>query len=296
MAGIKYENMPRPKQPFRPDRDTRSVDGKVTFDTFSSKLKEDADRAALIMKTIDQYPGLFGDEAIDLANRLVRGVETHNPPATPASSLFMRNVRISVIGNLWRLVEDEALQPAVTATLQPAEMWVPADELMAVNPNTFMRRLRADLYRAGFGRMHGYLLVGLHSEFDVNRGGYDFHYHLAAGGEMATAIDNLRSVRRFQAGRIEPHERDLPQSTRIMVSREQLYNLPSPLTYILQSSHPHRPTTVNPYGIRKRSSSRLRIPEPHHTRWLLWMDQWSVSDLMFCVGMIPTNSGFQLTP
>lgn len=293
MAGISFEDMPPPRRSFRPDRDTRRPDGQVTFEALSATLREDATRAGLTLKSVEQIPEPFVGEAIGLANKLAQGAETHVPSPTLASSLFMRSVRIRVIGNLWPLVENEALGFAATATLRPMGMWVPSSELHGFQPHVVNRRLKADIYRADIHKLKGYMLVGLHSEFDVNRGGYDFHYHIVAGGEMADAIDALRDVGRFSSGRIQPHEAGLPESARIIRSRDPLYNLPEPLTYVLQSSHPHRPTTLNSDGSRTRSNRRYRIPEPHHTQWLLWMNRLRTSDLLFCVGMAPTTSGFK---
>ena len=198
MTRVRYENMPLPKAPFRPDRDTRREDGKIVFQTLSFSLNEDAKRISLVGQSIESYPGLFGDDAIDLMNRLNEGVETHVPPPTMASHLFSRGACARIVGNLWPVVEDEQLAPAVVATLRPTDMWVPTSELNDTSPKVMMRRLEGDLHRAGFTKLKGYLLAQLHAEFDVNRDGYDFHYHLVAGGEMAQAIDKLRAVRRFK--------------------------------------------------------------------------------------------------
>jgi len=294
MAGKKKEQLPLPKRPYRADRDTRREDGVCNFETVRACCVEDATRARLMRGAVEQFPGLFDIEALALAANLDEGAETQAPYPTLASKLFFRDQRLRWTGAMWELAEDENLQPAMVATLRPNGMWVPHDELMNNSPRSLMRRLESDLFRAGITKLKGWLLAGLHAEFDVNRKGWDFHYHLAGGGEKGQHVDDLRDVRRFKLGRVQRHEIGLPESARIVCRREPLYNLPDPLTYVMQSHYPHRPTTAGEDDTLSRGEVRRRIPEPYHTMWLLWMNRWSLSDLIICVGMSQTNTGLVL--
>ena len=149
-------------------------------------------------------------------------------------------------------------------------MWVPADQLGNTEPPSFMTRLRGDFDRAGVRSAGGWLLAGLHAEFDIRREGYDFHYHCIGAGEKIAAIDEgLRGLPKYQQGQPEPHEVGLPEHPRVRISRAPLYNLPDPLTYVVQSSYPHRPTFVDKNGTLRRGTRKRRIPEPYHTQWLL---------------------------
>ena len=234
MAGYTLLDLPRPKKGYRPSVDTRRADGVVRFESFERVLKEDALRARLIRRAMKAHPELFGPEAIDLMNQLWKGVRTQVPPPTLASAQFMRIIRNLVIGNVWPWVEDIDLQPAVTATLLPTGMWVPASELPNVDPRKMMARLKSDLHRTGITGEAGYLIAGLNAEFDVRRQGYDFHYHLIAGGWKARSLQKLRDLPKYSDARREPHEVGLNDISRVRISQEWLHSLPNPLTYILQ--------------------------------------------------------------
>lgn len=295
MARLGIKDLPNPKIGFQPSRDTRRADGKVKFETVRNGRDEDAARARLMRKAIKKHSNKFYRSVVmDLKRRMVEGSKTGVPHASLASSLNMRMWRAVIIGNLWPLVEDDDLAPAVTATLIPRGLWVSASKLKNANPQAMMRRLRSDCDRTGIAQAKGYLFAGLHAEFDVRREGYDFHYHVVAGGEKAEAIENLRSMPKYSALRTEPCEKGLPNRPRVRKSRIPLYNMPDPLTYVLQSSYPHRPTKVHADGSVTRSKRRYRIPEPYHTQWLLWMDRWTISDMLLLVGLNVTTRGFEL--
>jgi hypothetical protein len=200
-----------------------------------------------------------------------------------------------IIGNLWRFIEELDIAPVVTAALLPTRTWVPASDLDGTEPPSMMRRLASDLDRSGVTRADGYLIAGLHAEFDIRREGYDFHYHMVVGGEKAKAIENLRTRPKYSAPRTEPWEQGLKDRPRVRQSRKPLTNMPDPLTYVVQSFYPHRPTKVHQDGSVTRSGHRYRIPDPFHTQWLLWMDRWSIDDLILLNGMRATRDGFQLT-
>jgi hypothetical protein len=177
----------------------------------------------------------------------------------------------------------------------PTGLWVPASNLGNADPNLMMRRLASDLDRSGITGASGYLLAGLHAEFDIRREGYDFHYHLVAGGGKAKALKNLRRMPKYSAPRTEPWEQGLSERPRVRISRKHLTNLPDPLLYVIQSIFPHRPTKLHADGSVTRSKNRYRIPEPYHTELLLWLDHWSISDITLLNGLRVTCAGFELT-
>ena len=174
-------------------------------------------------------------------------------------------------------------------------MWVPAGELQNADPRQMMARLQSDLNRMGITAASGYVLAGLHAEFDVRREGYDFHYHLIAAGEKARLLRKLRKRGKYKARRKQPWEVGLKNCARVRISKKPLFNLPEPITYIAQSNYPHRPTKLHDDGTVTRSKFRYRIPEPFHTDWLLWMDRWSIDDITLLNGLEVTHDGFKLT-
>jgi len=298
MAGYRIKDLPKPKKGYRVGRDTRRADGKISFESKRQCRCEDAQREKLILSSIRRYPDAINvDEALDLAGDMdSAALEDRLVLLTMASSLYMRKMRSLVIGNLWPLVENLRLAPARTATLLPTGMWVPASDLDRVDPNRLMHRLRRDCQRVGIDKASGYLIAVLHAEFDVRREGYDFHYHLVAGGEKAWLLERLRCLKKYSAPRSEPWEQGMPDRPRVWVSSKPLNNLPDPLTYILKSYYPHRPTKLVDGGPEiQRSEAGWRIPEPFHTQWLLWMNRWTISDHILLIGLRPSKQGFVLT-
>ena len=295
MAGLGLQHLPAPKRGYRPIKDTRRPDDKVDFESKGFSKRQDQLRSHRLFQSLEDLPVREHGQAVDLAQRLREGVEGNSPPRTIASSLYMRHLRNRIIGNLWPIVED-AYDDVVVATLMPTGMWVPASELSDTSPRLLMKRLINDLDRTGVTCAPGTLFAGLHAEFDVRRGGYDFHYHLVATGEKAMALDNLRDMPKYKSERLELHEAGMKERPRVKVTRGPFTNMPEPITYVVQSWLPHRPTKILADGTVERSSFRWRIPEPYHARWLLWMDRHSISDFVIMQGMKVTKTGFYIFP
>ena len=181
MSGKSNEQLPRPKRPYRPNRDTRRPDGVCNFETIRQSSAEDGARTTLMCLAVEQFPGLFDVEALGLAAKLQEGAETLDPHPTLASSLYYRDPRIRWRGEMWRQAEGPSLQPAMVATLRPTSMWAPHDEVMRFNPRRVMRRLESDFFRAGLTKLKGWLLAGLHAEFDVNQNSHNLGHKYGAG-------------------------------------------------------------------------------------------------------------------
>ncbi|WP_156405487.1 hypothetical protein [Sphingomonas sp. Root710] len=251
----------------------------------------------MVEQYLRNYPDLPNLDARELLRRLKKGVATQVPSPTAACPVFTDELRHRVVGNLWPHVEDELAGIVVTATLMPTGLWVPAGQLQHQIPRLMMRRLCSDFDRVGVTTQTGFVMAGLHAEFDERREGYDFHYHLVAGGWKARALEALRDRPKYSVGRSEPHEMGMADRPRVRISKQVLTNLPDPLTYSIQYWYPHRPTKIvghNPLQIQ-RSEFRYRIPEPYHTEWMVWMDKHPVQDFVLFNGLKPTRSGLKPT-
>lgn len=297
MAAPTLLDLPDPEEPFRPRFDTRRPDGVVIFPSEETSWKELKSRIVMVEQYLRNYPDLPNIEARELLRQLKKGVAAQVPSPTAACPVFTDEFRHRVVGNLWPHVEDELAGIVVTATLMPTGLWVPAGQLQHQIPKLMMRRLCSDLDRVGVTAQTGFVMAGLHAEFDERREGYDFHYHLVAGGWKARALEGLRDRPKYSVGRSEPHEMGMVDRPRVRVSKQVLTNLPDPLTYAIQYWYPHRPTKIvgyDPLQIQ-RSIGRYRIRDPYHTEWLVWMNKWCVKDFILLNGLKPTSTGLQAT-
>ncbi len=236
--------------------------------------------------------------ARQIGKSIERGVLSGEAPATLASTLQHREVRIPILSALWKAVDGVGRENAAFVTLRPTGMLVPGDELQSVDLALLCKRLRNDFDRSGVTAAKGFAFVGIHAEFDANRGTSgvrDFHWHGIFVGEKIEALEALREMHKYQAGRVHPLEQGLKENPRVRI-RKGLYNLPDPLAYCLESWWPHRPTILFPAGTRERSKIKRRRPSPYFEQWLFWMHRQRIEDFVVLSGMKPGKSGFVITP
>ena len=294
MAGHSYSDLPKPRRPYRLDRDTRHDDGVVRFRNHETELRRDIRREKLLGNTAD-LSRWEAERANDLQERLNRANQTGVPAKTLASAVYHREARMPILGNFWKKLDEHADKAQGFVTLRPQGMLYRADELFSVEPANLLKRLRNDFNRQGITAAPGFGFCGLDADFDANRYGgvYDFHFHGIMVGEKRHAIQNLREMPKFDPARLDPLEHGLKPSHRWEV-KEPLFNLPDPITYCLESWVPHRPTRIIADGSRERSTTKQEIPSPYKQRWLIWMDMWSIEDFILLSNLRPTGAGFQL--
>jgi hypothetical protein len=288
--------LPLPWPSFDPECDSRRNDSLNNFETLDECKIED-ERCAQALERI--RPSLAPElrrQAQRLAEDLQHAVDhPRDAPATLACRIHARQVRRKLVGSLWPLVEHRAQSPVVFVNMVRTNMWVPADDLLSQDMILLKKRFINDFNHAGVTRARGWLMGTLDAEFDSVRGGYEFHTALIVSGEKVSALESLRSRRSYKRGRHEPHEQDMREFDRIEVQRN-LDSLPDPLTYAAKMRvWNHRTYISKATGHRERSRWPTRIPEPHHSHWLLWMDRFSLSDLLITQGLIATANGFVCT-
>lgn len=297
MSASTIEDLPCPRAPYRVGCDTERPDGAIKFRSAEQEMKEETLRDR-VLSGYDSLNPLKKLRARHLGKCIGRGVVRGEPPATLASALYHRQVRIPIIGALWDAVAEAGAENAAFVTLRPMGMLVEGDELQSVDLALLRRRLRNDFDRSGVTKAKGFAFVGIHAEFDANRGTsgvWDFHWHGIFVGEKIKALEALRDMRKYQAGRVHPLEQGLKELPRLQV-KLGLYNLPDPLTYCLESWWVHRPTTLLPDGTRERSKRKRRLPTPYFEQWLMWMDAQRIADFVVLSGMRPGKDGFLIKP
>ena len=190
MARNGISNLRQPKKRFDPR-------GKGKFDKIANKAVEDRERAGRQRTTAKKF------EVIDpgYADTLRRVVNTIDPDITPepttmASARRMRRFRRNLTGEFWRLYEERG-RKARTFTLMPTDLLLEPDQLYGSDPRQMLAQLRHALLRAGSATASGFLVIGLHGEYDEGTGNYRVHFHGVGEGRMLDVVRRLRRQQRF---------------------------------------------------------------------------------------------------
>ena len=154
--------------------------------------------------------------------------------------------------------------------------------------------LRADLKRCGATGADGVLFAGIHGEYELNSRQVRLHHHGIVTGGLVDVVRRLKTL-----GTYRPLVRKLDGITKktpaIRLERIDQTDLATTATYTVQSFWPARWEGVID-GKYVRSGTKRRIPEPEHTRVLLWLDRWRLRDLTLLMGFHVTKNGFALNP
>ena len=272
MPGKGNTDLKRPPTRYRPQ-------GKANFETKASARKEDLTRVRILRDRAKNDP-LRAEALLTLADKLDPRVTLR--PTTLASSRYMRHHRGRFAGWLWRLHFRQRFSSGTTYTLLPSGLHFTPEELWsAAEPKKLKEQLRADLNRAGIRHASGFLIAGLHGEFNQETGKFQLHWHgFARRGHLA-AVRRLRQQNKYKTTATggSPDAAKTP----VRIRRKELDNLPAPFTYIVQGFWPSKIRDEAEGQPRRRG--RLRIPEPAFSEYLLWLDQWELSDMILMIRM-----------
>lgn len=263
-----------PPRKYRPDLRTTRRDGVITFESEEASYDEDKFRIAQLERVERLYPDLLDPRSVRaLRGRLEEGVWGESPIPTLASSLYMRQWRIRIVGWLWSLYDSPRNAPVTTAHILPTGWIIPAKDLMLVKPEMLMNCLRCDLNRLSAKAADGFLFAFLHGEYNPEDDCFHLHAHCLVSKGM---IDVVKKLRNREKARLLKFSNSI---TRTPVKiRATLRNLPNPLSYCCQSYWPKKGYLDPVTGDWKRGKKH-RIPEPYHSLFLLWIDQWELEDL-----------------
>ena len=150
-----------------------------------------------------------------------------------------------------------------------------------------MPAIYGDLHRAaednGYPKLsaiNGWAHGFLHGEFTLTSELYYPHSHWIVTGDMIDLFDELRHRKKY---------RPSDAVKRPVVINRQLHSLPSPLTYVLKRYWPGRWRGL--IGDDRKAGDHRRIPDPHLARQLLWIDQYSISDIELRIGLTNDRNG-----
>ena len=292
MAGLSITDLPWPN-------DANRIDLYASrFETEQFVAREDGFRAKSIRAQAGKHGGDWGGRAADLAYAIDPKVHP-DLPTTLASSRYLRDQRVRIFSNLYRLLKDAQPGSFIRADVVKPSWACDVFELQELNPNQLLGEFRADLLRvaqanpknsassAQVGSRGGFLFAAIHGEFDQIAKLYHPHVHIGATGSYIEIVDGLRKLKGYR-----PSDRvRFP----IYVNRT-ITDLPSALTYILKSYWPQRPfLPLGAHGAIKRPRNHQRIDEPYHADLLLWLDEWKLSDLVLLMGIRVGKKGLVIT-
>jgi len=289
MSRRNINDLPLPAAKYRID--LLATTGRYAFETARSVDKEDMTRARLARAaplSKKQYA-----KAQMLAKRLEDGVDDGEAPESLGSAKRMRDLRVRETGALLRLLADNPGLPVSSVTLLPRGWRVTVKELKHVDPPTLMAQLRSALNRCGAKDADGFIIGGLHAEYDPIQKFIRLHFHMIAGGGMIAVVERLRGMKRYALVGDGKPSRDEDGTDRVRISRKPLTNLPSTLAYILQPYWPQRWEGDGQDGAPKRGK-KVRIDNPEHTQVLLWLDKWQPKDICLLMKLRVTKAGLAM--
>lgn len=287
--------LPLPPHRYRVDHHQRNAKGELDFETEEAAVREDNLRQTRLRQHAEAGAGLFSAaSAFKLADQLQRGIRHWEPPKTPASYFYMREQRIRIAGGLWQLYDKRESSLATVGTVLSDSWEIPAEDLMLFDPRAMLNGFRNDLNTCPVSLRRGYLFAGIHGEFVDDPAIFRIHLHLQMSEDYIDAVDSLRHRSKYISWKVDPStECGMRKRTRITIAREELQNLPAPITYRLQSFWPVK-EHEDEHGEAERSK-RQRVPEPYHSLYLLWLNKWRLEELTLLMGLRVTTIGLKTT-
>lgn len=179
-------------------------------------------------------------------------------------------------------------------TLLPRGLEVTPADLFTVQPSAITNQIRSQVNRAGADEASGWLVAGIHSEFDPTAELFTLHVHGIAARGMIDVVDELRSTRPY-CRRPPSEASDDRVAQRIRMTRKPLTDLPRPLTYLWQSFWPSKARgddSDDDVGFGQLHRDKRRIPEPYHTQMLLWLDRQRIEDMTLLINLSIGRDGF----
>lgn len=128
-----------------------------------------------------------------LLRALKLGLRSDEPQPTLASSLYMREVRATVIGALLEAVDPFPDADIRAVTVINTAWRLSAAQLMRTSAAGIKNQFRTYLQRAGILALPGFVVAFLHGEFEPTSGCFQLHFHVLTTAEKAAAI--LKSLR-----------------------------------------------------------------------------------------------------
>lgn len=246
--------------------------------------KEDHERGRRLLWRKGKTPQ-ERDACAELASRVC---QARSIPQTLASKRYVRLIRACLAANLLKLLRLAPDERVYLVTLIPAGHAFTIDELMQVDPRLLVQRLRVTLGRCGANPgVSGWAFGYLDGEYNLATGLFQLHWHLIVTGDLIKVFQRLK---RRTAYKSVKRVADNPDgvATRVHIREVDDPQNPRPLTYVMKGSWYARwrgETGDNEDEVQRVVGPRVRIPEPYHSRVLLWLDQWEFNDMLIMINL-----------
>lgn len=266
----------------------RMLNRTVGIESIEDALVEDNFRLwKSVFPARDVAKGILKEQISELFWPLEFGSDVGSTVRSLASKAAFRRYRIPWIRHVEGLVCASKGYLISFGTLLPRSLEIPDDEFDDFDPEAEKKALISYLNRRGIDRCSGWLICGLHGEYDSIVKVWRIHWHLLVCGEMINVIDGLRKEENFKSTKGE--------APRVRISRKPITDIQRVASYLLQSWWPNRPKGKFAGDGVDHRKNRSRLPEPQQAHWLLWMHQRKLSDLVILMGLRRTSSGFKMT-
>lgn len=252
-----------------PAKEFRPSELQHDFESKSFCLQEDVTRARLLKKTVHQ--GEWGDAARELASRL-QAATRRFPWPTLASSLYWRDLRERIIGNLNALINECEPSRASFATIVRQDWACSPADVDEIDIAAFKSVLRKSLADTGIRIAEGFLIGRFEASFDPEPWCYQFHGHFVATGDYIDAINALKGRKPYQ-----PWEDVLG----VADCKRPIMNPDLP---IAEAARAFAYALKGFWKLRNVGPAQ-RLQGDEHTRSLLFLDQHRPEDLFMLMGL-----------
>ena len=227
-------------------------------------------------------PPLDRVEVLALNRKLEANVEAGAAVfSTLASSIAMREIRLSVTGALLDAVSDfDDAGLKVVTVVKPSWALTPS-ELLRTDAQKLKLQFVQDLKRTGVSPMPDPFVAFLHGEFEPTNGLYIPHFHCVTTPAKATRLKQ-------RLGTLVSYEAD--DTVLRPIRSPKVGDRVRQLTYLLKAFWPQRALRLTANGW-KRDHHRRRVSEPWSSIYLLWLDRHRLLDLTVSNGTWSRRKG-----
>ena len=245
-----------------------------------AETKREARRRKRIVEALLAAPtgGASTKASLTLARDLLTGLQgtTTTPSwASFANPIFLRLLRLKLIGEILRNVRMVATRHVRIYHIAAPTWRIPPDRLATFSPYKLREALRTELIRAGkLDRLKGWLICFFHCDYHRQTGMLEPHFHLIVVGEKHLAVEALRSLDIFKGGD--------DRTIRRPIVRQDPTNPIRQIAYLLKGFWQGIDSYRDPKSGRlRRASVKRRLPEPLGGQTLLFLHRQTFSDMIW---------------
>ena len=267
-----------------------------SFETRPQARQCDEVRLAAVQRNIPHLSPAEAKLAPDLIEALSSGINRGKHslragagPGSLGTALGWRDHRIIEGAKVLKLIMLD-LDDWRFAIIVPNDEQFTAEELSRWSVGRSMARFRSALNREGAREADGYLVAYFHCDYDPTTGLFSPHLHVLLKGEMIQVVDRLRTRAKYRSVRAGASP-ESPVHLPIKIDRRPLQNAVSAVTYLMKSYWPAIASGDTGGGRHVRYGRRYRMPEPVHTKVLLWLHKHRFEDLRLLIGVRDTTRG-----